>query len=304
MISFRYHIVSLVAVILALAVGIVVGTTALNGPVTSDLRHQVDGLKKDRSDLAEQVKALQGQVDTAGQFASTFGSQLVTDTLKDKPVLIIAMPGTSTGMVDGIGNQLTAAGAKITGRLELANPFIDPAQSDSIYSLATGPGHPLGITLPQTSDARVLGAALLANVLVGHGQATDLKSVLSGFSALHMISSDPAGIEPSANVVVLGNGAHPKNDYAGQAESDVVSQLAAVGGKVVVAGDTGSAEGNGLVALVRNGASKSTVSTVDNANSGFGQVSTALAMAGAVNSEVGHYGTASGAQALFPTKTK
>jgi hypothetical protein len=119
-----------------------------------------------------------------------------------------------------------------------------------------------------------------------------------------MISSDPAGIAPSANVVVLGNGAHPKNDYAGQAESDVVSQLAAVGGKVVVAGDTGSAEGNGLVALVRGGASKSTVSTVDNADSGFGQVSTALAMAGAVNSEVGHYGTASGAQALFPTKTK
>ena len=73
MISFRYHIVSIVAVFLALALGIVVGTTALNGPVTSDLRHQVNGLKTDRSELADQVKALQGQVDTAGQFATTFG---------------------------------------------------------------------------------------------------------------------------------------------------------------------------------------------------------------------------------------
>lgn len=77
MISFRYHVVSLVGVFLALALGIVIGTTALNGPVTSDLRHQVDDLKKQRSSLATQNKDLQGQVDTAGQFATTFGSQIV-----------------------------------------------------------------------------------------------------------------------------------------------------------------------------------------------------------------------------------
>ena len=129
MISFRYHLVSLVAVILALAIGIVVGTTALNGPITSDLRHQVDGLKKDRTDLADQVKLLQGQVDTAGQFATTFGSQVVDGTLTDQQVLIVALPGTASGMVDGIGNELTAAGAKITGRLELSNGFIDPGQA-------------------------------------------------------------------------------------------------------------------------------------------------------------------------------
>lgn len=304
MITFRYHIVSLVAVFLALALGIVVGTTALNGPVTSDLRHQVDDLKKDRSQLADQVKSLQGQVDQAGQFATTFGSQLVAGTLKDKTVLIVALPGASTGMQDGIANQLTAAGAQITGRLELAASFVDPAQADSINTLATGPAHPLGVTLPPTSDARVLGAALLAYVLVGHGESTDLKTVLSGFSGLHMITSDPAGIEPSKTVVVIGNGSQPKDTYAGDAELDVVSQLIAADGKVVVAGDTGSAQANGIVALVRGGASKSTVSTIDNANSAFGQVSTALAVAGAVNSQVGHYGTAKGAQALFPTKTK
>ena len=41
-ISFRYHLVSIVAVFLALALGIVVGTTALNGPITKDLRNQVE----------------------------------------------------------------------------------------------------------------------------------------------------------------------------------------------------------------------------------------------------------------------
>jgi hypothetical protein len=304
-ISFRYHIVSLVAVFLALALGIVVGTTALNGPVTSDLRHQVNDLKGDRSELADQVKALQGQVDTAGQFATTFGAQLVAGTLKDQSVLIVALPGAATGMQDGIASQLTAAGAKITGRLELAPSFTDPAQADSIQTLATGAGHPVDVTLPEnTSDARVLGAFLLAFVLTGHGESTDLKTVLGGFSGLHMITSDPQGIEPAKSIVVIGNGSLPKDNYAGEADLDLVAQLSAAGGKVVVAGDTGSAEANGIVALVRSGAPKSTVSTIDNANSAFGQVSTVLAVAGSADSQVGHYGTAKGAEALFPTRAK
>lgn len=305
MISFRYHVVSLVAVILALAVGIVVGTTALNGPITSDLRHQVDGLKKDRADLANQVKILQGNVDTAGQFATTFGTQLVADSLKDQSVLVVALPGTSSGMVDGIGNELTAAGAKITGKLELSNGFIDPGQADAVLGLATGSSRPMDITLPEhTSDSRVLQAAMLAFVLTGNGQASDLKTVLSGFSGLHMISSDPSGIEPAKNIVVLGSGAHPHDDYAGGAELDLVTALSGHGGKVLVAGDSGSAQNNGVIAGVRNGPAKSTVSTVDDADTAFGQVSTALAMAGAINSQVGHYGTAAGAQALFPTTSK
>jgi len=76
-ISFRYHLVSIIAVFLALALGIVVGTTALNGPITTDLRKQVNTLKSDRTTLANQVKSLQQQVSDAGQFASSFGSQLV-----------------------------------------------------------------------------------------------------------------------------------------------------------------------------------------------------------------------------------
>lgn len=304
MISFRYHIVSLVAVFLALALGIVVGTTALNGPVTSDLRHQVNDLKDQRAALAGQVKSLQGEVDTAGQFATTFGSQLVAGTLKDQSVLVIGLPGAATGMQDGIANQLAAAGAKITGRLELAPSYTDPTQADAIQTLATGPAHPLGAQLPPTSDARVLAAALLAYVLTGHGQATDLNTVLGGLSGLHMISSDPQGIEPAKTILVIGNGSLPKDGYAGQADLDLVAQLNGAGATVVVAGDAGSARGNGIVALIRDGASKSTVSTVDNADSAFGQVSTVLAVAGALASQVGQYGTATGAQALFPTRTK
>ena len=38
MIDFRYHLVSLIAVFLAVALGIVIGTTALNEPILSNRR--------------------------------------------------------------------------------------------------------------------------------------------------------------------------------------------------------------------------------------------------------------------------
>lgn len=304
MITFRYHIVSLVAVFLALALGIVVGTTALNGPVTSDLRRQVDDLKKQRVDLAAQNKDLTGQVDASGQFITTFGSQIVADQLKDVPTLVIALPGTSTGMVDGIATLLSSAGAKITGRLELTSAFTDPAQGESLRTLATGAAHPVSLTLPPTDDDRVVGAALLAYVAVGNGQVTDLKTVLSGLSGLHMITSDPAAIEAAKNVVVVGNGSHPNGSYAGAAELDLVTQLIKAEAKVVVAGDAGTANADGIVASVRSGTASSAVSTVDNANTAAGQVSTTLALADVINSDVGQYGTAKGATALFPTTSK
>lgn len=304
MISFRYHIVSIVAVFLALAVGIVVGTTALNGPVTSDLRKQVNSLKGDRADLARQTKTLQNQVDNAGQFASTFGSQLVAGSLKGKSVLLIGLPGATAGMQDGIATEIAAAGAQLTGRLQLAHDYVDQANASNINTLVTSESRPFTLTLPPgTSDARVLGAATLAFVLLGKGQPTDLRTILSGFSALHMITSDPKGVEPAPMIVVVGAGTMPKGDYAAQAELDLVTALHAAGGQVVVAGDTGSGTGGGVVALVRSTAAKATISTVDNANSAFGQVSTVLALADMANSRIGQYGTAPGADALFPTPT-
>ena len=300
MISFRYHLVSIIAVFLALAVGIVVGTTALNGPVTTDLRHQVNSLKSQRTSLSNQVKTLQNQVDDAGQFASTFGGQLVANKLKGKSVLIVGLPGVATGMEDGVASQISAAGAQITGRLNLAHDYIDQSEATKINTLATN-NHPIGLSLTPTSDARVLAAETLAYVLLGKGQESDVKAVLSGFANLHMLASDASEVEPATLVVVVGNGTLPKDAYAGPAELDLITALQSKGGDVVVAGDTGSATGGGVVALVRGSAAKSSVSTVDDADTAFGQVSTVLALAEAVNSQVGHYGTAPGADALFPT---
>ena len=68
MINFRYHVVSLTAVFLALAIGLVVGTAALNGPMADSLNDSVNALGKDNKNLREQVGHLQKEVNQEEDF--------------------------------------------------------------------------------------------------------------------------------------------------------------------------------------------------------------------------------------------
>lgn len=302
MISFRYHLVSIVAVFLALALGIVVGTTALNGPITKDLRRQVNEAKSQRDGYAQQVKQLQGQLNNAGQFAANYGSQLVSGTLAGKTVLLVDLPGVTSGMQDGVQTLLGAAGAKIGGRVSVTQEYLDPSRGGGITSLATGPAHPVGLTLPETSNAADLGGALLAYVLLGKGQQTDLSQVLGGFSELHMITvAGSASITPSTAVLVLAPGRQPANSYRSSAELALVDAFAHAGGHVLVAGNASAASAGGLVATIRNtNSSRNLISTVDDADNALGQVSAVLALSSAIKGQIGQYGTQNGADALYP----
>ena len=306
MISFRYHVVSIVAVFLALALGIVVGTTALSGPITKDLRRQLTDAQTQRDGLATQVKSLQGQVDDADQFAATYGTQLVSGALRGKRVLVVALPGTTDGMRSGVTRQVAAAGATISGQVTLTKNYLDKRLSGGILPLATGATRPIGLSqLPVTNDPSQLGAALLSFVLLGKGQKTDLTQVLGAFSALHMLTVDGNAVTASRTVVVLAHGTEQLRGYASGAQLALVSSLAKGGGPVVVAGDGQAATGGGAVAAVRDAAGeRGVLSTVDDADNAFGQVSAVLALSATDKGQLGHYGTARGADALFPVPTK
>ena len=61
------------------------------------------------------MKSLQRQVGDAGQFASSFGAQLVQGTLTKQNVLLIGLPGARTSVEDGITKQIEAAGGRSAG---------------------------------------------------------------------------------------------------------------------------------------------------------------------------------------------
>lgn len=301
MISFRYHLVSLIGIFLAIALGVVIGTTALNGAVLGDLRQQVSDLKQTNTAAAAQNRTLRAQAGSADLLAQTFGGKITAGTLAKKQVVLIGAPGASKSLRQAIAGQITAAGGTVSSQIQLAKAFTDPRRASDIQSLATSGVHPMGLQLPSTDNPGLLAGALLGYVLLGHGQGTDLTQVLAGFATLNMIKVDSSSAAAGAAVVLIAPGGLPKNDEGGAMLQALATELGTLGGPTVVAGDAASATGGGLVELVRaDDAARKALSTVDDAGTPLGQLTVALTVADSIAGHKADYGTATGAEALLP----
>lgn len=303
MISFRYHLVSIIAVFLALALGIVVGTTGLNGEILKNLKQEVKSLRADNGNLRTTNADLGKRADNADSAIAAYQPRVVAGLLANKTVAVIAAPGVPDTIKAGVEGGVKAAGGNVVNRIQLTSAYLDPQRQQDLRNFATtGSAQPAGLQLPVTSDATVLAGALLAFVFAGKGAPTDLTQVLSGLSTLGMLRIDGPVPKPAQMAIVLSTGALPRNDPRAKAMPSLVSELARIGLHTVVAGDAPAATEQGLLSTVRaDSALTRTVSTVDNADTALGRVSTVLALASATP---GQYGTGSGVDRLFPPPAK
>lgn len=302
MIAFRYHLVSIVGIFLAFALGIAVGTAALNGAVTDGLRSQVNSLRDTRDTLRSENGDLRKTVDAQNEFAGMYGPSLLDGTLTDRTVVLIQTPGASDSQMDAIAANVQAAGGKVTARITLTSEYFDRARAGDIRSLATGSAHPAGLQLPSTDDAGQLGGALLSYVLVGTPTQTDVSQVVAGFAALQMVRVKGDAVEPAdLAIVVTGGKFTSKDDPTVGMVSALAVQLDTRGKGAVVAGDLAAADEGGVIASIRsNAAANNIVSTVDGVDGAMGQLTAVLALAEQANGKTGHYGTGPGANAIAP----
>ncbi|RBY81454.1 copper transporter [Blastococcus sp. TF02-09] len=313
MIDFRYHLVSLIAVFLAVTLGIVIGTTALNGPILDDLESQVDALEQDKRSLEDRSQTLEGRLDSSDEFQLAVAPVLVDGALADDTVLlVVADEDVDTGDVEEVSALITEAGGTVTGQITLTPAFSDPASESSLQSYATGSGKPSGITLPEVDDAGQLVGSLLAQVLMvpaGDGTPPDsaaTSSVLAGLPALEVLRTDSDSVTAADYAVVLTSGELTGDDAADRNATlvELVAALDANGSGVVVAGDAVSARDNGLVGTVRNDPDlSSSVSTVDNVGTPAGRISTVLALRAEGEGTSGAYGTGGNTQPVPPVAT-
>lgn len=307
MIDFRYHLVSLVAVFLALALGVLLGTTQLSGVVGDDLQGQVRQLSEDKRDLQTDVRALQARAKSDDTVTAALAPKLVSGTLRDAKVVVVATAQAGDATADGVQRALELAGARVTGRVQLTDDYADPRRAADAKSYVTGGGQPAGFQLPESEDAGVLSGALLSYALLGTKSAdpepTVTNEVLAGFASLRMLRIDSPQVTPADLAVVVTSGPATGEDPAGRIRTlgALLSALDGAGRGAVVAGSAAAAGRNGLVSAVRaDGGLASAVSTVDHADRPVGQVAAVFALAQQAAGRTGQYGTAAGAGAPFP----
>lgn len=302
MIDFRYHLVSVIAIFLALAVGIVLGTTKLNGAVLDNLNGQVAGLRADKQDLRTRLGQTEGQLASDGAFVKLVLPMLVAGRLDGERVAVVSSPGTPDGLRRDVLAALQRAGATVTVQLRITSDYVDPAKDAVLARLVTGLVAPARDVA--TGDGAQRAAAELASAVVtkpGEGSGTErvAAQVLRTFSQAGMISlSGPSTGAATLAVVLTGPAEKARSDTSAKSAAILLSLAVALdarSGGTVIGGPLTATTNDGLLAAARgtNPVNRE-VGTVDSADLPVGQVETVLALAAQLRGETVAWGAGPG----------
>lgn len=308
MISMRYHIVSLAAVFLALALGIVLGATKLSSPLLNDLRSDNADLSTQQGELSSTNAELTARISADEKFAGSVGALTVRGTLPGTNVVLVTTASADPNDRDAVLSLLNRAGATVTGQIQLTNDFSDPLKADQLRQIAATT-LPTGAVLPEVPQAGAVAGGLLSSVLLAPAGGAPVASAEQGAAVLAALQS--AGFvtvtgTPAAgqSVIVLTGGPATGGSEADKAGAVAyfANQLAQTATGVVVAGRTGSEEPTGTIGVIRGDTALSgTVSTVDNVDSDTGRIATVLALVEQNGGGQGQYGFGANATAQAPT---
>ena len=295
MIDFRYHLVSIIAVFLALAIGIVVGSTALQPTVESALNHAETRLQKRINQVTQNNTALNQALAADQAFAQAAEGRLLGHLLTGQDVVMVTAPSPDSQVVTGLTTALHTANATITGTVALQPPFFDDSDSTEArltqlaQQLATAAGltisaqHDGDAVAGQEAAAQVIAAAIAAKSGPAALSAAQSQAILSGFaSAGYLQVSGPAGtatsLPPAGLAIVVAPAAPPSATDASPANLSllaVAEQLQAASHGTVLAG---SLAGSGPGSAIDEATGAGKVSTVDEADAATGQIMTVQAL--------------------------
>ena len=326
MIDFRYHLVSIVAVFLALAIGIVLGSTELQGPTYNLLNQTTAKLQNEYNQASNQRDAAQQQADLGENYAQAVQPVVLHDLLAGQRLLIITEPGAPASVVTAISNAATQdAGATVTGQIALQSKFFDNSdttldglnqinlamsQADSIV-LNTG-------TTYQQQAAQVIASGILTGASAqqasvppvtttpaGSQQDTNAQTMLGAYANAGFLTVSGQPSAPATLAVIVTPQTAPSDgsaDPLDQLLAPVAEELAAKSSATVVAGVSADSGPGSPIAVLRASTAASKVSTVDDADFVAGQSVVIQALATQLNGgNPGSYGIANGASAVAPS---
>jgi len=319
-IDFRYHLVSIVAVFLALAIGIVLGSTELQGPAFSLLDKTTSKLQSELGQVSSQRDTAQQQATEGEMYAQAVEPALLHNLLTGHRLLIVTEPGAQSSVVSGITAAAIHAGATVTGQINLQPKFFDTSGTaqDSLNQTTLAVAQPTGLQLDASATYQQQAAQLIASEILtgapgsaaggtgGEGTSTDASTMLQAYAASQFLSTSGQPGTPASLAVVVTPQTAPSDgsaDQLAQVLVPVVQELAAKSAATVVVGSsTGSGAGSPIAVLRSNNVS-SRVSSVDDADLAAGQTVAMQALAVELaGGKAGSYGfTANGATAIAPS---
>jgi outer membrane murein-binding lipoprotein Lpp len=314
MIDFRYHLVSLVSVFMALAIGVVLGAGPLKESLGDTLTSQVQALRADKEALQQAVDNRDAELAGKDAVITDLSTSLLPQQLAGRSVALVLLPGAEQETVDALLPDLATAGATVTTTVTVQPKWTDPAEAafrselagQLVQYLETPPAASVGT---DGELAALLGSALLTTEDGGAERGASLSQALDGLVAGELVTvAEETQRRSELALVVAGPPDESVGvddpEWAQAASSSMLTLLAQLDtegdGTVVVAPRTSDVEG-GLLSEVRaDAALTEVVSSVDGVSSPGGRLSTVLALREQAEGRAGQYGTGESAQVAAP----
>lgn len=309
MIDFRYHLVSIVAIFLALTVGIVMGSTVLQEPLIKSAEETTAQLRQSNEEYRRENTGLRQREAGYDAFVTATGPTLLRGMLAGEQVVVVEAPGADSDMRGPVTEVLTAAGATVTGWITLTDKYLAADQAGLVDQLATTL-KPAEVTFPEQAGPYDKAALVLANALVSGEAGGSAKKdagalgVLGGFADAGLLSVEEEPEARAGSAIVIA----PAEVYDGkdaEARTGAVVALATAlddAGRGAVVTGTLDAAGNGgvLTAIRDTGEVAAKVSTVDTLDMSAGRAALVFALREQLDGGTGQYGIGPAAGSFLP----
>jgi hypothetical protein len=243
--------------------------------------------------------------------AATFGDDFAlasAETLYDgrlagHPVAVVVMPGADEESVAGLEDQVKEAGGAVTGRYDVQDALLDPAEKSLVDTLGSQLMTQLGSGVVDAEAStyprmgQLIGVAVSTTETTAMPAGTKTSSIRQSLIGADLMTAPKRDVDLAPLVlVVLGTKAGDDGEQA--VLSGLLSGLdARTAGTVVVASSQAGVDGS--LATLRREPVADDVVTVDGVEAPLGQVTATLGLLRALAGDGGSFG-ASGADGAVP----
>ncbi|WP_034623467.1 copper transporter [Cellulomonas sp. URHE0023] len=310
MIDFRYHIVSLISVFLALAVGIALGAGPLKETIGDTLTGQVQQLRDEKDALRAELDGSTSDLKDSETYIDAAGPQLLDGTLTGRRVAVIVLGDVPEATRTALDQRLDQSGASITAHVTLTDMWTDPDVRTFRQALVGYLNPYLDPAPPADAGVEADLASALVQALVTADPANpdvlsnDAGTLLDALSSSEnkdqpLVTVSGEVTMPADAIVVVAVPVEPVADGATPspepAESVVAAQLAVLSAAQelstgAVLADGPRADDALTDAILADGDLAAALTTVSGTDVVTGQINVPLALANRIAGVNGHYG--------------
>ena len=306
MIDFRYLLVTVVGIFLALTIGIALGAGFLGEPLRKNLQNRIETVEGEVQEQRSQIAQLNDQNDEIAAFVQAAEPWTIENRLVGQDVVLFTVEGADGGVVGGTIDTLESAGAAVVTEINLGEKLAienEPVANELATIVDSVASEKQGVMLDAASALGEEAASLSSNgeSLTPDGEPSTQESygeLLALLEEKDFISvprrSDQNDLIPrNASFVIAGGNATPRPFEVPAFVTRLALDLAEGNNDVVVT-ESSSSQWGMVEAIRRDSDTDALISTVDVGELSRGHVAVVLSLAGDTSESPGHYGNREG----------